>query len=237
MHNRRSTFIMDKKNCVFCSLFTSKTKEVLYESQNFRVIAGVGAFSLGYLMVIPKEHILSFAAIKEEQMQELLEVIADMRYLLKQIYGEPVAFWENGSGQTARGKSKNSIVHAHGHLLPINAEYDIVKDVNENGVTLERLNITELHKYVEKPYLLISTPTNNEWYIKSDSYSNNIPRQFIRRLLYNNLVGDGEKWNWRLYPFEENVQNTEFDFKEYVTANFSKLPKRIQMRLRCLNND
>lgn len=219
------------QDCFFCSLFEGKFKERIrvYESENFLVVPGKGAFYNGYFMILPRKHIMSFAELTSEEQKELLTVIEDITYILKQMYNKNILFWENGSGKSGQSKSATSIVHAHGHLMPISSNYNVLEDSFINGVPLSPIKETELSKYAEQPYLLVLNPTDNCWYIKT-SNSHYIPRQFIRQLLCENLLDDDKFWDWRVYPFWSQVDENANEFISFVKANFSNLPERIQER-------
>ena len=59
-----------KSDCLFCKLLDGKPvheQASLYESKNFLVIPGSGAFLDGYIMILPKPHVMSCAELDLEQ--------------------------------------------------------------------------------------------------------------------------------------------------------------------------
>ncbi len=231
IQNNKS-LISEEHECVFCMLMEGQPiheQEYIYESENYLVIPGSGAFYNGYLMVIPKKHILSFSELNSIELEELFTVIEDIKLILSRMYNKDILFWENGSGQIESGKAKNSIVHAHGHFMPINSDYDILKEATYHGVPLEHIEVKDFNKYKDNSYLFIINPVDNNLYIKT-SNEHYIPRQFVRQLLCEDLIGDNQFWDWRIYPFWNQVEDNGKEFLKYVRENFKDLPKRIQLR-------
>ena len=101
------------------------------KAKNFLVIPGSGAFIDGYLMILPKVHVMSCAELNFEQRMEMLEVIRDVKDILKGTYKSKVLVWENGSGLDGKGKPKTSIVHAHIHVCP--SKLNISETTNAMG--------------------------------------------------------------------------------------------------------
>lgn len=219
------------EDCFFCKLFIGLIQERIrvYQSDNFLVVPGKGAFYSGYFMILPKRHIMSFAELTADEHREFLTVIEDTKFILSEMYNMPILFWENGSGEDGRSKSKNSIVHAHGHLMPVNDEYNICEDTFFNGVPLTLIDIDTLSQYSKPSYLLVLNPKDNSWYMKTsqDFY---IPRQFVRQLLCEDLLGDNVLWDWRVYPLWDQVDQNAIEFLDYVRFNYSSLSERIRKR-------
>ena len=131
----RTGVIYDTKEepCIFCQMakykgfsnlekynqFVEKPVDcIIYESPSFYVVPELGALKQGFLMIVPKEHILSVAQFPEELMPEYLEVCKDVEeILLKAFNGKSVAFMEHGSGPSGKTSHKKSIVHAHTHVV------------------------------------------------------------------------------------------------------------------------
>ena len=99
--------------------YVEKTVDcIIYETENFYVTSELGALKLGYLMIVPKEHILSVAQFPERLFDEYQEVKEDTEKMLKVAFdGSSVTFWEHGSGPSGKTSHKKSIVHAHTHVV------------------------------------------------------------------------------------------------------------------------
>ena len=218
---------VSKKDCVFCKLLSGNPvhkQPPIYESENFLVVPGSGSFLDGYLMILPKSHIMSCAELDEYQFEELEKVLKNMRFILQQVYEKNILIWENGSGMNGKGKPKTSIVHAHIHMCP--TEMNILNSCRMSGVMLQKIKAGDINKYKKDPYLLVINFDDN-WYILYDQ-NIYIPRQYIRQLLAMEHNVFGEFWDWRQYPFWNNGEKTAMDIKNFIRLNFKYLSKEIQ---------
>lgn len=205
--------------------FNQHTPEVndviIYESQNFYVKIEYGCLKKGMVMICPKEHILSAARIPNNQMAEYNQVMKDVEFILKAVYGdEPVIFFEHGSDPSGFSSHKRSIVHAHTHVawgIKFDQKYkDMVclKEVDSIKVLYE----TKYFSYQEGatgPLLAVSDP---------DVY---VQRQYPRQIIGLMLGIPNEKTNWRKEAFMDNIIATFDDICAYLTENQKFLSPRI----------
>ena len=219
-------------DCYYCRYFYSKNNEdnvyknrTIYESKNYFVIPTLGQFIKGYLLIIPKRHIMSMADVTQEEHLEFINVLNDIDYILRLTYQCPeLLVWENGTGKGGLGKAKDSIVHAHVHIAPSILNVDFIKSYS--GFSFTKIHYTDLYLYSNHSYLLIKG--NGEyWYILSnpDVY---IPRQYVRQLIAEEYGIKGEQWNWRLYPFHEMMFQTCKDISNAIRGNWNQVPKKIR---------
>ena len=216
-----------QEDCLFCKLIDGEPvheQAILYESKNFIVIPGSGAFVEGYIMIVPKAHVMSCAELSTEQRKEMLTVIEDIKFILNWIYGTDILVWENGSGRGGIGKPKTSIVHAHIHVCP--SQMNICLETEATGIPIYPISFDDLPKYKENSYLLINDYYGN-WYISYDEELY-IPRQYIRQLIAAEHHFGGEIWNWRRYAFWDEAEKNGNDFLDFVRNNYLLLPKSIK---------
>ena len=221
-----------KENCVYCQHLNGHNKfpaRIIYNSANYFVLTGLGGFIPGYWLIIPYKHVMSNAAVDFSTQQELLEVIEDMKYLLHLTYGKcTYLVWENGTGNSGRGKAGDSIVHAHTQIvLTTLTPKKIIKIL---GVPFDKISTEDLSNYKEHSYLLLQDQDSaNMWYIHSnpDDY---VPRQAVRTYLANEHGIPGDQWNWRTHPFTHELERTYLDMATAIQKNWHNLPNRIQER-------
>ena len=216
--------------CLLCKIQKGDTEHqehILYESKHFYVVPGTGAFFEGYVMIVPKKHIMSVALMEPNELEDFFQVLDDMRYLLHSIYGKPVFAFECASGRTGEGKHKTSIVHAHVHLAP--TEMPVLEEVRKSGVRPWLMSPDDFSSYGETPYMLYITQ-DNEWYITDNPHAY-FPRQHPRQVLAN-WMGDYAHYNWRIYPYRERMDVIADEFRSYCIEAFDSLPKRIQSCVR-----
>ncbi|GKS59809.1 hypothetical protein YTPLAS18_33360 [Nitrospira sp.] len=107
-------------NCRLCSELESQTSvwnKPLFESPNFVALPSLGSLVEGWLLLVPKRHFISFGAIPESFLPEILEIKQFLFNLLVQHYGTAAAF-EHGPYMASRSVGCG-VDHAHLHLVPI----------------------------------------------------------------------------------------------------------------------
>lgn len=189
---------------------------------------GLGQFLNGYFLIIPFKHIMSSAELETpELLSELLQVIEDIKYILKITYGtNNILVWENGTGNGGYGKAKDSIVHAHIHLVPSSLSPQAIKKIS--GFSFKKITSNELMDFGERSYLLLKG--DNSWFINDDPELY-IPRQYIRQLLADEHQLKDGVWNWREYMFTDKIIETMRDVNNALKANWETLPNRIKHRV------
>lgn len=225
-------------DCVYCVYMNSnhlRRKSVnyersVYESESFIVIPTIGEFIKGYLLIIPKEHLMSLAELSIDLRNEFLEVLNDVCYMLRLTYPvDDLLVWENGTGNGGIGKAKDSIVHAHVHVAPSKLTAQKIMEIS--GFHLTKISYSDLSLYGNHSYLLIKGTKNNEWFI-NDNPNLYIPRQYVRQLIAEEYGFDGDTWNWRTNPFHNLLLNTVTDIQDALSKNWNSLPDRIKANTR-----
>lgn len=210
----RTGVIYDTKEepCIFCQMakykgfsnlekynqFVEKPVDcIIYESPSFYVVPELGALKQGFLMIVPKEHILSVAQFPEELMPEYLEVCKDVEeILLKAFNGKSVAFMEHGSGPSGKTSHKKSIVHAHTHVV---VDFEL-KEKYQRMVQMKKCenisDASDVHyfSYQQSTDGQLMIAMNPEVYVQ---------RQFPRQVMAEELGLAPDQYNWRWYEFDE----------------------------------
>ncbi len=223
-------------DCAYCKYLEGNPGDndrIVYMSDNFFVLATVGQFVTGYLLIIPKRHIMSNAELTSAELAEFKEVLEDVEYLLRFTYDcGLILVWENGSGRTGKAKAKDSVVHSHVHVVPSELTAEEVERKSQLGFT--DISLDDLNKYADVSYLLMRSEKNhNVWKIcPSDDVF--IPRQWIRNEVAEKMGITDDSWNWRIYPFRENMKITVEQIRDSVLKNIDRLPSRIRNNVRCL---
>lgn len=222
-----------KENCILCNIYKERHNPknpmnmVIYESPNFYVCPAKGAMVEGYVMICPKEHILSCAALSKEQRDELVDVINDVTYILKKIYGNEILMFEHGSGLAGKCKHEKSIVHAHLHVVPTNIR---ITERQRELISMQKVTYDEIYKFAQVPYFwCINDSSMSEMFITADPEVY-IPRQYARQIMAQNLGIGGELWNWREYSFDSKINDTLMEIAEYLKKNYLRLPEQIRTR-------
>ncbi len=231
----------NQERCILCELASLKgmpttmetynrvvDKEVdciIYSSPHFYVTSELGALKQGYLMIVPKQHVLSVAQFNAVLMNEYEQVCQDLEYILQGAYPEAsgVTFMEHGSGPSGITSHKKSIVHAHTHVVTdfqLSGHHKrMVKLEPIDDITLA--NKTHYFSYQEGSDGQLMICMDNNVYVQ---------RQFPRQVMAEDLKLAPGQYNWRKVGFEENVHATLFHVFNYLKN--AELPKRIADRTR-----
>ena len=213
----------DTANCMICNIVEGhpqRKEHIIYQSKNFFVVPGLGAFYDGYVMLCPRRHVMSFAELNDEEHEEFLQVLDDIRYILKYVYHKEIFVFECGSGRNGGGKHATSIVHAHIHFAP--TDMPVLKCVQKSGIHPGLICPNDLHQYGEYPYMLYIDQEDN-WYIASDPNSY-YPRQHPRQVLADYMGLARGEYNWRKFDHIEKMEQIYEEIASFLRANFDKLP-------------
>lgn len=223
-----STNAEKKCSCFICNVVAGKPdkpERILYESRSFIVLPGTGAFFNGYLMIVPKRHIMSFAELNQEEFEEFIHVLNDMRFVLESIYKKKVFVFECGTGHDGSGKHKTSIVHAHIHLAP--TDMPVLNEVHKSGLYPAQIEPEDLIRdYGKYPYMLYIDQDDN-WYITSDPETY-FPRQHPRQILADYMGLEKGAYNWRINPMRERLDVIADEIQKFLKTNYTNLPAWIQ---------
>lgn len=212
--------------CLLCRIYnhtTSNEEHIVYDTEHFYVVPGTGAFFEGYLMIVPKEHVMSFALLDDPVIKEFFGVLDDIRSILEGIYQKKVFAFECASGRTGAGKHKTSIVHAHFHLAA--TDMPVLREVQKSGLNPLLIDKEDLHLYGEHPYMLYVDQEDN-WFMASDPNCY-YPRQQPRQVLAN-WMGCYEHYNWRYFPMRERMPIIAQEFRNYCKEHFNELPEWVK---------
>lgn len=100
---------MKEKGCIFCDRESIKD-DIIYETNNFFVKVGFGVAAPGHVLLIPKEHYISFADIPDDKQEEFKKIKKLVYNKVKEIFSEPFLMEYCIIHQ--------SVPHAHIHFIP-----------------------------------------------------------------------------------------------------------------------
>lgn len=194
--------------CKMCHIICHKNSnkfaydKPIISTPNFIVIPTIGQIVEGYLLILPKRHILSMGELDTDSWIELKELKSNLRKILENEFG-PVIFFEHGSIPESN-KAGNSILHAHMHVCPAPSEIlnSVLSILPMREVEIELFARTS---YISgKSYLFIEDHNKKCFGCNAPI---DLPSQFLRRHL-SNTIGISDKWDWRIYPHRENIAST-----------------------------
>lgn len=189
--------------CPFCKLDTSLFyNQIIEETDNFVIIPGIGALVSGYILILPKRHAYCMTKFDVGMMKEYNSILEKYRQKFKEIYGKYPIVFEHGTPDPC-GLCANCVIHAHTHIINHNYknEAEIINKLNF-------IRINELNDIEKKNYIYYKNPQGID-YITYDFE----PISQIMRIFIATDLNMKEKYNWRKFPFEDNIYKTIEDLK------------------------
>ncbi|MCL2051472.1 MAG: hypothetical protein FWG91_07085 [Lachnospiraceae bacterium] len=194
--------------CNFCNIPKNKANlpvadTVLFENQNFYVITSIGCLVKDYLMIVSKRHIVSMCYLNKNEKKDFQCLVNKLKKVLFDIHQFYPIIFEHGGVNHDINRSACCIMHAHVHIVP-----HVLTNEKE---MIDKLSLMQISSYAdlfadmyEKPYLFFS---NNYGDMYLRDVIDIVPSQIIRKWIAHD-IGINEKWDWKEYPFDENIIST-----------------------------
>jgi len=181
---------------------------ILFQDENWIVIPAIGAFTLGYLLIISRAHFLSIAELKNKLYSSFEQLLSKIGIILNKQFGGSYIAFEHGT-ITPEYRLSCCVDHMHLHIIPFakNCWQDIVQKYN--FAYSEIAVFSDIKSYVKtnnvKSYLLFQNVDQRRYVI--DSSKNIFPSQFFRQVI-SKEINTELKWDWRHYFYEDNILKT-----------------------------
>lgn len=199
--------------CQFCLEFDNPPRtpnRILCADASFVVLPTIGAFTPGYILLMPRHHVRSFAELDGPVLERAGRIAENLRRVLNDLYG-PTIVAEHGPGGPTE-PSAACCDHAHWHLIP--TEPAAVVDAYETaGGSPEILpDVRGLRDQAGRAYMYLSPIRHSHfrW-----SHSVQFGSQFVRRVTAS-LIGRGDQYDWAVCPFTENMLLTRMVLEQRV---------------------
>ena len=195
-----------EQNCIFCKeiqgVFSShqdegyrnlisKRKNIILETKNFVMFPDYSGVAIGHAIIVTKEHVLSYARISEEKMEEFFSLLNFICEVVKDKTKRRIECFEHGSIESLE-ENMSSITHAHIHLMPRMTPLDIKK----LEIAFDIFDFRSMYSSKElskKGYLLFKS-MDDKWYV---SQKGMVVSQYFRKIYAkeekNPQLGDWKK--------------------------------------------
>ena len=195
--------------CCLCSnLASAGTRQSwdwpVVESRNFVALPSLGSLVEGWLLLVPKEHFISMAAIPPELVDEMEDMKVRISAQVSDTYGE-VCVFEHGPA-FARRNVGCSVDHAHLHIVPITfglaeaARPFMPLDAEWNTASWHGCRDAHL---AGMDYLYLEQPLGNGVICTRADLGSQVFRKAIA-----SKIGRADEFNWREFPELETVAKT-----------------------------
>ena len=174
---------------------------VLYEDEHFIVMPPLGEFMAGGLLLLTREHILSFAHLPPERFEKLERLLKAIGQVLVKHWGVAPLIFEHGPA-TDLSKGVCCVDHAHLNIFPaaVSVHPHLAERMNSPiGSLSELANL----KPAEFGYLFIQENDGTRHVYDG----HNVPTQLVRRVV-TTQIGLAERWHWRDYIGEDELLAT-----------------------------
>jgi diadenosine tetraphosphate (Ap4A) HIT family hydrolase len=143
----------NKLNCPHCNKNSFAYKNLLKETENFRIVCDVHPLVEGHLLIIPKKHHSCVGEYPNKTYEEFISLYKIYSDFIKKEYGSIATFEHGKIGQT--------VFHSHVHLLPYSGTAEtIIPEGKKFFMSVKNLN--SLKNFFEKDgkYLFFSLGKN-----------------------------------------------------------------------------
>ena len=203
---------LDAENNLLKNLITPQTglkSRFIYENDKFVVMACLGSFVEGYVLIVSKIHYDCVGKMPIEDIREMDRLLSVRKKKIKQAYNTSVVCFEHGSVSCVN-KFGGCLNHAHVHIVPCNVS--LIQEISQYDLQVSKIPSLALLRDqggADNPYLFFED-VDGEQYMITGEY---IASQFFRKLIANH-AGLSDSWDWRNNLFLDNVEKTVRRFME-----------------------
>lgn len=199
-----------------CSLqrhLAPQQKRVIASSQYGAAIPTIGAFVPGYLLIVPRRHVLSLGQLSGDELRDLEAFTHHVADRLRHTYGLPVLGFEYG----LNAEGARRIGHGHLHLLPTTAGLGAYLDRQLPGHTVP--DFTHLPPNSDASYVSVFHPTSSAttvYPVANDAQPRLRLREIVARL---DPRVDDAAWDWQSHPHSRLIQDTVADLTSVLAGS------------------
>lgn len=177
---------------------------IIQETQHLIAVSALGSLLPGYILVLPKEHILSFAQLKAQFFSEVDTLICEIRWKVQQSIEMNTVIFEHGmiTSSTPSVTCGACVDHAHIHICP--TLNDFTPDLDESSATRHMINRLDELSNLKTNYLFYESLDGKKIVYE---LLKPVPSQYMRRL-WANVLSIPDQWDWAIYPMPENIIKT-----------------------------
>ncbi len=211
------------KGCFFCD---PEEGRVLYESEHFYVLLGLGPIVEGYAILVAKEHVRSMFDLPEELRNAYAAEKRRLKNLIKDVYG-PSIVTEHGRvlACTVEDEEAHDLLCYHAHQLFFPVDIDLSQLSNEgpfekmefSGKSLFDIDLSQLQD--DEEYLLFESSADQVFMHK---VRGKCPRQYMRYLVARSQ-GQPELASWQRYPDLSRITEAKRKYMDVLLSSPASL--------------
>ena len=197
------------KTCCLCSISVAEAPRhswdnPVFESRNFVAVPSLGSLVEGWLLLLPKMHLLSMGALPEELVAEMEDMKAKIGAHVRNEYGE-ICVFEHGPA-LASGKVGCSVDHAHLHVVPLTVDLsEAARPFMPHDSEWRRASWSECREahLAGRDYLYFEQPFGYGRISTHTEFGSQVFRKAIA-----SKIGRPDQFNWREFPEMDTVART-----------------------------
>jgi diadenosine tetraphosphate (Ap4A) HIT family hydrolase len=172
-------------------------------------IPTIGAYLAGYILIVPRPHVLSLGQLDEDTRRGVEQLTEQMADRVAQVYGTTVLGFEYGLNQSQARR----IDHAHLHLLPSRADLRGWLSRRLDGYEVD--SMTELPSTSQYSYITV-------WHPQTRLTVYPVPNDASPRIRLREVVAaldgrvDVNSWDWQGFPCGQLMRQTVDDLVQPV---------------------
>lgn len=213
----RKTMILQQEQCKYCNVITKGSTEIfntiIEETKNFIIVPSLGSLVEGWLLIIPKKHVLNSTLLDSNERIELNDLITKYSDTSANLFEKNVAVFEHGA------IFQDSIIgcgidHAHVHIVPVDFDMESeVKNLENTFMELsDNINIIDFYnsysKQDKKPYWIFSVNNGPVKFTNEMQHTS----QFFRKVIAA-AINSPESYDYKKSTSNKNVISTLSKYK------------------------
>jgi hypothetical protein len=211
--------------CFFCH---PERDRVLYESEHFYVLLGLGPIVEGYVLLVAKLHIRSMFDMPPKMRSAYDQEKKYLKQLIHSTYG-PAIITEHGRVRACILEDEEAhdllCYHAHQLFFPVDVDLGALSHEGPFGKVFEGSSLFDLDASVlqeEDEYLLFENTIGQVFIHK---VAGKCPRQYMRYLVARS-VGRPELANWHHFPEPEKILAAKSRYASVLSSETSERSNR-----------
>jgi len=182
---------------------TPYVRRVVLDSGAFAAVPSLGPLADGHLLLCPRAHLRSAAALPEAAYAEYEAVKAALVQRLMAAYDAPVHMFEHGMAASG-ARTVCTVEHAHVHLVPLPDHLDPLDVTGPEWIEFDG-GIESLAALTRgREYVLYAPPRGRPRFCAG--VAGRFESQFMRRVIARAL--GSRTWDWRTLPDAESAHRT-----------------------------
>jgi ATP adenylyltransferase len=203
IQEKRSPGPPQNASCRFCKLTASEVP--IIETPIGLAIPSIGAFVEGWLLVVPRRHMVALSDLRDWELTEFQDLMEEASDLVSREYG-PIVMFEHGPAGAGRSAGCG-IDHAHLHIVPHTLNlHEAVKSDGAGGNLRWRPAALPWDAHADHSsgldYFYVRETDGSSWLTSTSA----APSQLLRRAIASQ-VGT-PVWDWKADPRSDLVAAT-----------------------------